>query len=315
MTNSNRRDFMKTTAGLGAAMALSGTLKAHTVAPTAPFPQQYSFCNEVFRDLGWSQEKIFNYLAQCGYKGVEIAPFTINNDVNKITAAERKNLCRYAEKAGLEIVGLHWLLAGTKELGLHLTSPDPDVRKKTSAYLVSLGRFCSDLGGKVMVFGSPNERNFTPKMTWDEGFGYATEVLKRAMPALEKLGIVLALEPLGAYETNFMYCAGDAVKVAKAVGSPSCKIMLDCKAMARESTPILELIKIHAPWTVHFHANDPNFQGPGFGDLDFAPIFQTLKDTKFKGWVSVEPLEYTPGAENLATKSIAYMKKCAEKVS
>lgn len=312
MPYSTRRDFIKATAGFGTALAIGGKLEAALVAE--PFPKQYSFCNEVFRDLGWSQEKIFGYLAECGYKGVEIAPFTINNDVNQISAADRKNLCRYAEKAGLEIVGLHWLLAGTKELGLHLTSPDPDVRKKTSAYLVSLGQFCADLGGKVMVFGSPNERNFTPKMTWPEGFGYATEVLKRAMPGLEKLGVTLALEPLGAYETNFMYCAGDAVKVAQAVDSPSCKIMLDCKAMARESTPMLEVIRTYAPWTVHFHANDPNFLGPGFGSLDFVPIFQTLKETNFKGWVSVEPLEYTPGAEKLATQSIAYMKKCAAQV-
>ena len=32
----------------------------------------------------------------------------------------------------------------------------------------------------------------------------------------------------------------------------------------------------------HFHANDPNRRGPGFGDTDFVPIFQALKDVELR---------------------------------
>ena len=42
------------------------------------------------------------------------------------------------EDAGLETIGLHWLLAKTE--GLHLTSPDPAVRRRTADYLEGLGR-------------------------------------------------------------------------------------------------------------------------------------------------------------------------------
>ena len=62
-----------------------------------------------------------------------------------------------AEDAGLEIIGLHWLLAKTE--GFYLTSPDPTVRRHTAEYLQALAELCADLGGKVMVLGSPQQRN------------------------------------------------------------------------------------------------------------------------------------------------------------
>ncbi|MBQ2822192.1 MAG: sugar phosphate isomerase/epimerase, partial [Thermoguttaceae bacterium] len=62
------------------------------------------------------------------------------------------------------------------------------------------------------------------------------------------------------------------------------------------------------------HANDPNLQGPGFGELDFHPLFKALKETQFDGWVSVEVFDYTPGAEALTKKSIDYMKKVESEI-
>ena len=312
-----RREFLKHTAaatGLGAAMAVAGTNAAQRVlaaekptekATEKPAPMKYSMCNETFAD--WPQEKIFGFLAECGYGGVEIAPFTINTDVTKITAAERATLRRQAEAAKLQVVGLHWLLSKTE--GLHLTSPDKAVRQKTAAYLGELAKFCADLGGRVMVFGSPQQRNLAEGVSRDQGMQYATEVLRAAMPVLEKNDVVLALEPLAPAETNFMASAAEAVALAQRVDSPRCKLLLDCKAMITEPTPIPELIRKYGSWLVHFHANDPNLQGPGMGDLDFGPIFAALREVNYGGWISVEVFDYTPGPERLARESIAYLRR------
>ena len=314
MDHTTRRSFLKRTAaaaGFGATFAVAGSKVTRALAGAKKeIPMKYSICNETFGD--WPQEKIFQFAAQCGYGGVEFAPFTVKNNVTEISSGTRADLRKQADKANVEIVGLHWLLAKTE--GLHLTSPDPQVRRKTTDYLGELAKLCHDLGGKVMVFGSPKQRNLLPGVARDQGMQYAEEVLRGAMPLLQKLDVVLALEALAPKETNFLKRAADAVELVERVDSPQCRMMLDCKASSSESTPIAELIRRHGSRLAHFHANDPNLQGPGFGELDFVPILQALRDVDYRGWVSVEVFDYSPGPERLARESIEYLKQCAAKL-
>lgn len=308
-----RRTFLKTTAaGVGSGCVLTHPQIAWPLCGAQkPAPMRYSMCNETFKD--WPQSKIFAFLAECGYAATEIAPFTINNSVTRISAKERTALRKEADKAGIRIVGLHWLLAKTE--GLHLTSPSETIRADTSRYLCELARFCSDLGGDVMVFGSPKQRNVLPGMRRDRAMKCAAEVLLRAMPTLEKFGVLLALEPLSPRTTNFLTTAAEAVELAEMVDSPNCRLLLDCNAMSTEATPIPQLIRKYRSWLIHFHANDPNRRGPGMGDLDFAPIFEALREIEYRGWVSVEVFDLTPGPERLARESMQYMKRVEASLS
>jgi sugar phosphate isomerase/epimerase len=94
------------------------------------------------------------------------------------------------------------------------------------------------------------------------------------------------------------------------VGSPHCRLHLDCLAMSTESTPIPDLLRKYRAELAHFHANDPNGMGPGFGQLDFVPIFQALREIDYAGWVSVEMFNFKLGSERLAKESIRYMCEC-----
>lgn len=271
---------------------------------------KFAICNETFQE--WPFEKAFALARQCGYTGIEFAPFTINKNAYDISADRRREVRRQAEDAGLEVVGLHWLLAFTE--GYYLTSPEAEVRRRTSEYLGELARLCRDLGGKVLVLGSPKQRNLLPGVTHDQALEYAADVLRGVVPTLEECGVVLAAEPLGPQEGDFLRTAELGVRLVHMVDSPQCRLHLDVKAMSSEQKPIVDIIRDSAPWIEHFHANDPNLRGPGMGEVDFRPIFAALREIDYQGWVSVEVFDYTPGVEALASDSIEYMQRCLAEI-
>jgi len=268
-----------------------------------------AICNEMFVD--WPFDRAFAVARQCGYTGIEIAPFTLIDgagpcDVADIPAARRAEVRRQAEAAGLDVVGLHWLLAKTE--GLHLTSPEPAVRRRTAAYLGEVARLCRDLGGRILVFGSPLQRNLAEGVSHETGMKFAAEVLQEVMPVCAETDVVIAVEPLAPAEGNFLLTASSGIDLVRMVDSPHCQLHLDCKAMASEDRPIPDLIRASRDDLVHFHANDPNLLGPGMGQLQFLPIFAALREINYRGWVSVEVFDYEPGAEQIARASIEHMR-------
>jgi sugar phosphate isomerase/epimerase len=271
---------------------------------------KYAFCNEMFGDEMF--EQVWPEVAGLGYTGVEIAPFTLwkedeHFDARAVPAFMRQKVKQVAADSGLEVVGLHWLLAKTN--GFYLTSPNAHVRSATADYLKALVELCADLGGKIMVLGSPQQRNLLPGVGYNDAEQYAAEVLRSVMPSCEERGVTIALEPLGPAEGDFMLTAEAGIRLAKLVDSPNCKLHLDVKAMSSEQHPIPLVIEKSQDWMVHFHANDPNLLGPGMGNVEFGEIFQTLHDIKYDGWVSVEVFEYKPSPMEIARMSIEYMRK------
>jgi sugar phosphate isomerase/epimerase len=273
---------------------------------------KYAFCNEMFGDEPF--EQVWPQVAEMGYTGVEIAPFTLwkeneEFDVRAVPKFMRQKVVKVAADAGLEIVGLHWLLAKTN--GFYLTSPDATVRTATGDYLKSLAQLCADLGGKIMVLGSPKQRNLLPGVGYNDAEQYAAEVLSSAIPTCQDLGITIALEPLGPAEGDFLLTAEAAIRLAKLVDSPSCKLHLDVKALASEKHSIPVVITNSQEWLVHFHANDPNLLGPGMGNVEYGSILQALYDINYDGWVSVEVFKYEPSPMEIARSSIDYMRQIA----
>ena len=124
--------------------------------------------------------------------------------------------------------------------------------------------------------------------------------------------MTICFEPLAPAETNFINTAAEAIEFARQFNSPNFKIILDMKAMCSEAggsaQALPQIIRESWPHFAHFHANDKNLKGPGFGDVDFKPIAAALKEVGYKGFVSVEVFNFEEGAEAIASKSIEYLK-------
>jgi sugar phosphate isomerase/epimerase len=268
---------------------------------------RYAICNETYD--GWDHERVCEFTAKTGYEGLEIAPFTLAPLITDVSAGRRSELRHQASKEGLAIIGLHWLLAKTR--GFMITSPDRDTRQRTTDYLVELVRACRDLGGEILVLGSPLQRKIPEGHSREQAEDFAADTLGGVVAELEKQRVYLCIEPLAPAETDFLQSAAEGLKLRDRLGSPWVQLHLDVKAMSSENKPVPEVIREFHPWMKHFHANDSNRRGPGFGAVDFAPIFEALREVKYGGWVSVEVFDYSPDPETIARESIRYMKKCA----
>ncbi|MEO1527480.1 MAG: sugar phosphate isomerase/epimerase family protein [Planctomycetota bacterium] len=264
---------------------------------------KYAICNETFGD--WPAEQALRLAREVGYTGWEVAPFTLTDDITTFSMSDRQTYKDLVASHGLDIIGLHWLLAKTS--GFHLTTLDADVRAKTTEYFCELTKLCADLGGEVMVLGSPQQRNFPETQTEEQAMEAAAECLRGVLPALEEHSVRLALEPLGRGEGNFLNTAAKGRELMAMLDHPNVGLHLDVKAMSDEPTPIPQIIRDNANAMFHFHANDPNLRGPGMGDVDFAPIFEAVQGVKYTGWISVEVFDYSPGPETILRESMANM--------
>lgn len=273
---------------------------------------KFAICQEMFEDWAWEMQ--CRTISEIGYRGIEIAPFSLAESVFEISAADRIRYRRVAEDHGLEIIGLHWLLAKTE--GLHLASPEKEVRLETVDYLAELGNLCSDLGGEILVFGSPQQRSLLSGVTKEKAMDYAAETLREVLPRLAERNVIFCLEPLTARETDFINTCEEAVELIDRIDHPNCRLHQDVKAMlGQEQDSIPELIRRFQNRLYHFHANDTNLLGPGMGVTDYEPIFRALEEIKYPGWVSVEVFDYKPGAERIAKKSFDYMQKTLSSAS
>ena len=79
---------------------------------------KFAICQELFE--GWDWKRQCQFIAETGYTGIEVAPFTLARRMTDVTIEQRRELRQVAADHGLEIAGLHWLLAKTE--GLHLTT-------------------------------------------------------------------------------------------------------------------------------------------------------------------------------------------------
>lgn len=266
---------------------------------------KFALCHELYEGMAWDEQ--CRLMAEAGYRGIEVAPFTISANLAEVTDDVYESMRATASRHGLEVIGLHWLLAKTS--GLHLTSPDAAVRTATADYLGLLARVCAKLGGRVLVFGSPLQRNLLPGVTLADAMTYAADVFRTAMPEFAKHNVVLCLEPLTPRETNFINTCAQAVELIQMVNHPAMKLHQDVKAMlGAEQESIPQLIQKYREICGHFHVNDSNLLGPGMGETDYHPILKALIESGYSGWVSVEVFDYSPGAQHIALTSINYMR-------
>ena len=268
-----------------------------------------SLCNEVVRELPFARQ--CELAAKLGYRGLEIAPFTLGDAAYRMPAGARAELRRAMDANGLVCSGLHWLLVAPK--GLSITTPDIATWNRTLEVMKHLVELCAELGGAYLVHGSPAQRLIDGQ---GEGAAARAEAALAAVAGeAARAGVVYCIEPLARRETDFVNTVAEAAAIVRRIASPGLRTMIDTSAAAlSEAEPVADLVARWLPsgLIAHIQLNDRNRRGPGEGTDRFAPVIGALAQGGYEGWLAMEPFEYVPDGLTCAARCIGYVQALLE---
>jgi len=270
-----------------------------------------AICNEIFwtEDAdAWTIARQFEAAAEAGFDGLEISPFTLHFDVRAITDEQKGQIVESSQRTGVEVAGIHWLLSHTE--GYHVTDPDPEVRERTARYMEDLVRFGVEIGGKMMVVGSPAQRWVKDGVTYGQAWGWFRDCMRRCGEAGAEAGFNVCIEPLCvATQNNLILKAFEARKMAAEIAMPNVGVILDTYSMLHQEDDLPAEIAATADVLYHYHCNDYNKRAPGWGDTDFVPLMKALVDMDYRHYASIEVFDFELDAVEHITKGAATLRE------
>jgi sugar phosphate isomerase/epimerase len=273
-----------------------------------------ALANKVLEALSFTEQCA--YLARLGYDGIEIATATLGADALTMPIARRIELRTIAEDHGIAIVGLHQILL--VEPGLSITSGDRAVRDRTLAAMRRTIDLCADLGGALVVHGSPNQRKPMEGDNRHLAYMRAAEAFLDIAPHAAESRVNYCIEPLSTLMTPIINSIDEAIHIignlidARAPGL--CTMLDTLAARCSEAESVPDLIGRHAPngFLRHIHLNDRNHRAPGQGEDTFFDVIRSLLVSGYRGYVTIEPFDYYPDGHAQAAWGLGFVRASLE---
>ncbi len=142
--------------------------------------------------------------------------------------------------------------------------------------------------GKFMVFGSSGARKIPGGWPREKAEGQFVALLKLLGPLAEKAGITVAVEQLQASECNFINHINHAAGLIRSAEHPRIRLLADLFHMAQGGDSPADL-KAAMDVVAHVEiAEKGDRTYPGVRGYDFRPYFKVLRETGYKGTISIE---------------------------
>jgi len=129
----------------------------------------------------------------------------------------------------------------------------------------------------------------------------SVNTLKRAAQVLIDAGLVGVIEPIDRLENPSVYLDGvtEAFSIARAVDSPSIRVLYDLYHEQRTHGNIIEKLENNIQWVGLIHVADvPGRNEPGTGEVNFGNVYRKLAQLKYKGTIA---MEFYPTGDMVAT--------------
>ena len=232
-----------------------------------------------------------------GYSGIEW-------HLRKPDFDEAKRVKTLCSKADLPVNAIGTGLACGYD-SLSLMSDDPAVRAQAIIRLrefIDLGEY---LGSKIII-GSMKGK-IPQAEDYEKHEAYCITGLKTIMEYAEQKNVMVVLEAINRYETNFLNTAGQANDFTKKIGSKLLKVHIDTFHMNIEEPNICESIEKYGDIIGHVHFADSNRWYPGAGHIDFMAVLNSLDKIGYQGYAAMECLPH-PEPDIAAKHGIEYLR-------
>lgn len=186
--------------------------------------------------------------------------------------------------------------------GRDLIHADPYYRDMAVEYLKEIIDMVSALGGDFFTLVPSEVGKVVAMDTPEQEWKWAVEGIRKVAKHGKKKGIKIGLEPLNRFETNFLNRHDQAIKLMEDVGEENVGVCLDAFHINIEEADPYDAIRKTAPYLVDFHIADNNRRAPGEGSWDWKKLIKTLKDSGYKGQLTVEfvvPFDRSPLAQKM----------------
>lgn len=229
-------------------------------------------------------ERTIRRLTKYGYESIEISGEPDLYDTQEVRRLLKEHNLRC------------WGSVSLMFEGRDLVHADEEVRANSVQYLKDCVTLVKELDGHEMTIVPSEVGKVTAMDTPEQEWQWAVEGLREVYDHSEKAGVLLALEPLNRFETNFLNRHDQALLLAEEVG-PNCGICLDAFHLNIEEADPYQAILNAGDRLVDFHVADNNRMAPGMGSWDWGRVVNNLKQIGYDGALTVEfvaPVDRTP---------------------
>ncbi len=259
-------------------------------------------------NVAWYPKQIDGFirlLQDLQVHGLEFAPSMEWDEPADVPFAERKGFRDKIEAAGLRIIGLQALLYTRQDLKLFESQAK---RIEVLEYCKKLMELCYDLGGEVLVFGSPRNRSLNG-LAKDAAWDISVEFFRKIGKAATDVGVYFCIEPLEQTVTDFINSVAEAEKLIRDAGSPSgLGLHIDTKGLIEENEVEASYLSESIKHAKHIHLNDPGLMPPGSTGYDHRAISKIIAGSGYDRFASIEMRRQEPDISHAIIRAVEYVK-------
>lgn len=264
-------------------------------------PEKSSFGPLLF--AGNIEEGIKN-AARLGFSAVELS-------LRDSDSLDREKIIGQLEENDLKVSTIATGQSYYKD-GFSLCAKEAEKRRRVIQRLKGHIRLASQLGAQVIIGGI---RGTFEGIFWRHPVPYklyrvTLDSIKESLEYACKYEVILTLECVNRYETNFINTAEEALELVEKLRSENFKILLDTFHMNIEEPSLEEAILKTGKYLSCIHVADSNNLAPGMGHIDFREVYHSLKKINYRGYICVEVLPI-PDDLSAMKQSIHYFNKIA----